>query len=214
MYTKSVKALKALSFLFLAIMISTCKFDSEGASTVDETNNNRYYNEAFQIDLEIPSQWEVLAMSKTKEIKKQGNDASEDFFGRNTADTWTTLLHIGKGKSNNQMTINKSIYRPEIHGPNYENSKKTRILGIKRMLENNPGVEVKSISDTTEIDGIKFYTNNMTVKRKGKTIVFQTLYEKKYDSDEIILISLTAEDSEELQRLKSIIKGMKIGRKD
>ncbi|MEM7297435.1 MAG: hypothetical protein AAF391_04115 [Bacteroidota bacterium] len=204
----------AALLLLLAALHWGCNQDANTQLVEGHIVDNKYFNERFGMEVPIPDGWRVMTQLEEEYYRQEGRKASEQEFGENRSNTWTNLLHLQKGMSLNSMLISYSIYKPELHGPNYQMSKETRFTGAQRILENNPGIEIESVRTITDIGDSEFDTYNMMIKSGEAVKGYQILLEHKYENDEVLLVSLTTDNREALEELRVLLGAMKVDRRE
>lgn len=204
-----------IMLMLIGFSICNCSDSSEGKFVKNSSDNKAiYFNDRFGWEFEIPTNWVTLTKIEKMIWKNHGNNLAEKEFGENSTDTWKEILNIKKGIKINQLVATCSNYNPEIHGDDYELSKEKRFIGSKQILEKNPGVEVEAIRTNTEIDGVKFDTYNMSIKKNGEQKGYQIMLEKKYENNEILLIGIVVSEKEKLEELKNVLMASKFKRKN
>ncbi len=194
-----------LSFILLFIFFACNSEQKPQDAPTEKVSQNNYSNEKFGWKVTLPKAWKKTSEVEKYLLKKSGEKAIEIEFNENSTDTWTELLNIYLvGKDINQLSASYSQYDPQIHGNSYEKSRETRFNGVKRIIESK-GVEVEVVRTTTTIDQLEFKTFNMLTTKEGQHQFYQILMEKKFDNNDILLISIFATEREKLESFKNSV---------
>ncbi len=204
--------------ILILLMIATlwgCESDPNSRLVEGKIVDKIYIAERFDMKVNLPKGWQLMSKLLENKLKEIGGEEIEKEFGDNRSNRWTTLLHLQKvGLSLNTLMISYLVYQPEIHGDSYTRSKETRFLGMKKILENNPGVKVEDSRALMDIGGVEFDAYNMLIRKEEEIKGYQILLEKKYDNNEVLLFIITTEDREALEELRVVIESIEMGRKN
>lgn len=210
------KTITIFFVLFLLLSFSSgCNSNQSNEKDSEELIDNSYFNKKFEWQLNISPNWR-LTTSLEKEIFNQVGDKSiKDEFKKNSTNTWVEILNLqSPGALTGQLTASYSKYDKAIHGDSYKNSKETRFYGIQKLIENNKGVKVESFRGEIKIDNITFDVFDMSVKKNGEQKFYQTLLEKRYENDDILLINIFATELAKFNEFKDTLLVSKFNRKN
>lgn len=202
-----------LNLFVLTALLFSCNSDPNERLKEGNIVDNKYRSERFGLAIDIPEGWRLISSLEEEALRQDGSELAEKEFGENRANNWTNLLIMQKGASMNQLMLSYLNYDPVIHGI-YQQSRETRFNGTKTILENTPGVAVESVRTVTELDGVDFETFNMLIRKDGEQKGFQILLEKRYNNEEVLLITLTATEREVLEELRVVLDAMTLTRKN
>lgn len=203
-----------LFLLVIVLGVVGCGLNRDNEKDRGELINNIYTNDRFKWKMKTLDSWRLTTNLEKNIYNKIGDKAIKKEFKNNSIDTWTEILNIQSGIKINQMAATRSRFDKTLHGSSYLKSKEKRFHGSKKLFEDKNGVEVESIRTVTTIDGVSFDTFNMAVKKNGEHQFYQIMLEKKYNNDEILLISITATELEKLNEYKDALMSSKFERKE
>lgn len=204
--------MKGLLVLFILTLFA-CNLDKieQSLGVIQEPH---FQSERFGWSMNLSEDWRLLTKLEEKLYKKIGDKALERAAGEKQMDTWTEILSIQHGMKKNILMVVCSKYDPELHGPSYQYAKDGRFNSMRRAIEKNPGMQVEGIRTITTIDEVAFDTYHLTVARNGNFLFKQSLLEKKFGNDELLMISIIAEDLEKFQEFQDSLQHSKFNRKD
>ena len=154
-----------------------------------------FKNKKFGIHLK--SDLKVGIVSKIEESFHEyiGDISASKISKGNNINTWTTILHATKGIGNNYITITYSKYDKKIHGASYKKSRDTRFSGIKKIVESKHVKRIEESRMQTSIDSLNFESQLLKIYKNDQSIYYNKIHEKKYMNDDILMISITVENS-------------------
>jgi len=214
-YEKINSSGKGFIFLiFILFWITSCSStNNHENSSSSNIEDNKIFIEEFGWKMNLSSQWRKLSYIESKLYDKIGDDAAKEEFKEKSINTWTELFKIASGSGTNQILATKGKYNPEYHGPDYEVNKAMRFDGIKKIYQNNVGIEVESVKNKILIDDTEFDGISMVIMQNGKKIMYQNVFEKKYENDQLLMISLMAQDKNKFQEFQDSLLNSTFSRK-
>lgn len=204
--------MKGLLVLFILTLFA-CHSDKIPQSR-GVIQDSTFQNEQFGWSMNLAEDWRLLTRLEEKLYKKIGDDALERAAGKKQMDTWTEVLALQHGIRRNILMVVRSKYDPELHGPSYQYAKDGRFGNMRRVIENNPGMQIEESRTTTIIDEVAFDTYHLTVARNGKFLFKQSFWEKKFANNDLLMFSLIAEDLDKYQEFQDSLQHSKFTRKD
>lgn len=160
------------------------------------------YNEQFKWSIRIPAGFENVSEAEEQKIQNKGLSAIEKTYGQPVEDH-SKPIFIFKSGPQNYFESNHQPFDEAVDGDYRESFNAVNQIIYETFLTQMQGARFDTVSSTTVIDGLDFYTYTMKITHPKGMVMNFIMYSRLFDKQEFTVNMIYVDEAKGNQMKES-----------